>query len=227
MLIGIVADIHDAVDPLKASLSRFRELGVERIVSLGDAFETFKRGDPGAVVARLLREHGAVGVWGNHDIGLSHNTSHAIGEMADPSLLEFTRTLSPQLVLDNCRFSHVEPWLDPTNVWDLWHFNGAPTTIELANRSFTAVEEQFLFVGHYHCWAVTSEHEPIDWDGTEAISLPINGRYLVLVAPVVHGWSAVFNTTTAELTPVRSPFDERERPRQYDEKDDFFQREWK
>ncbi len=59
MLIGIVADIHDAVDPLKAALAQFRELGVKQVVSLGDAFETFKRGEPGAEVALLLREHRA------------------------------------------------------------------------------------------------------------------------------------------------------------------------
>ena len=47
MLIGILADIHDAVEPLKASLARFRELEVEQVVSLGDAFETFRPGEPG------------------------------------------------------------------------------------------------------------------------------------------------------------------------------------
>jgi hypothetical protein len=218
MLIGIVADIHDAVEPLKAALTRFRELGVQQVVSLGDAFETFKRGEPGAEVAFLLREHRAIGVWGNHDVGLSHKIPDDIRRKADPDLLAFTQTLKPQLVLDNCRFSHVEPWLDPTKIEDLWHFDETPTTPESAGRSLTAVPEQFLFVGHYHCWAITSEDEIADWDGTEMISLLIDRRYLVRTAPVVHGWSAIFDTTTGELTPIWCPYDDRKRPKYYDEK---------
>jgi len=64
MLIGIVADIHDAVDPLRAALARFRDLDVEQVVSLGDAFETFKRGEPGADVA-LLPGHGGLIIEGS------------------------------------------------------------------------------------------------------------------------------------------------------------------
>jgi hypothetical protein len=218
MRIGIVADIHDAVDPLRAALTRFRELDVEQVVSLGDAFETFKRGEPGAEVALLLHEHRAIGVWGNHDVGLSHNIPRDVRTQADPDLLQFTQTLKPQLVIDNCRFSHIEPWLDPTNIMELWHFDGTPNTTELASRSFAAVPEQFLIVGHYHCWAITSADDAVAWDGTEGISLSMDRRYLILTAPVVHGWSAVFDTTNGELTPIRRPFDEHKRPRYYDEK---------
>jgi hypothetical protein len=39
-----------------------------------DAFETWQPGPPGVEVARLLARAGTVGVWGNHDIGLSINT---------------------------------------------------------------------------------------------------------------------------------------------------------
>ena len=218
MVIGIVADIHDSVVPLEATLARFRGLGVEQVVSLGDAFETFKRGEPGAKIALLLREHRAMGVWGNHDVGLSHKIPSDIRAVADPDLLEFTQSLKPQLVLDSCRFSHVEPWLDPTNIEDLWHFDGTPNTAELAGRSFKAVPEQFLFVGHYHCWGITSTRGTIDWNGSKSITLSVNQRYLVLTAPVVHGWSAVFDTSSAELTPIWCAYDERQRPRYYDEK---------
>jgi len=218
VLIGIAADIHDAVDALKATLDRFREVGVQQIVSLGDTFETFKPGDPGAEVARLLRDAGAIGVWGNHDVGLSHEIPDEIQKEADPELLEFTQTLHPQLVVENCRFSHVEPWLDPTKIEDLWHFYDLPNRPDYAKRSLDAVPEQYLFVGHYHSWAIMGANEQIEWDANENISLFPGQRYVVLMAAVVHGWSAVFDSVSAELIPIRVARDYRNRPAGYDDK---------
>jgi predicted phosphodiesterase len=63
MLIGIVADIHDAVEPLRKALSLLRERGVERIVTLGDAFDSSQPGESGAKVASLLQDADAIGVW--------------------------------------------------------------------------------------------------------------------------------------------------------------------
>lgn len=207
MLIGILSDIHDAVDSLKTTLYKFRRLGVHQVVSLGDAFETFKPRQPGAEVARLLREVGTIGVWGNHDFRLSHWISEGIRSKADPDLLEFSETLKPQLVVDNCRFSHVEPWLDPRNFEDLWHFSDEPGLPDNAKRSLEAVPEQFVFVGHYHHWAITNMDETIEWDATGRISLSRDQRYVVLMAAVRNGWSAVFESTKAQLTPLRVPCD--------------------
>lgn len=218
MLIGIAADIHDSVDALKATLDRFRDAGVEQVVSLGDAFETFKPGDPGTEVGRLLKDADAIGVWGNHDVGLSHRIPREVERAAEPELLNFTKTLRPQLVVDNCRFSHVEPWLNATKIEDLWHFDGMPNQPEFARRSLEAVPEQFVFVGHFHCWAITSADRKIAWNEGERISLSPSERYVVLMAAVVHGWSAVFDTVEAELTPIRVPRDYRGRPATYDEK---------
>jgi len=218
MRIGIAADIHDSVDALDATLDRFREEDVRKVVSLGDTFESFKTGDPGVEVARLLGQVGAIGVWGNHDVGLSHDIPEEVRKKADPALLEFTETLQPQLVIDNCRFSHVEPWLNPKKIEDLWHFDGEPKTPDYARRSLEAVPEQFLFVGHYHCWAITSADEAVDWDATGPISLSKDKRYVVLIAAVVHGWSAVFDSATAELTPIRVSRDHIDRPAVFDDK---------
>ena len=205
MLIGLLADIHDAVEPLKDSLARFRELGVQQVVSLGDAFETYRPGEPGPEVARLLSEAGAIGVWGNHDVGLSHDIPDKVRKIADPALLEFTVTLQSQLIIDNCRFSHVEPWLNPSVIKELWHYDGQPETTEMAERSFDGVPEQFIFVGHYHCWVAMNLNGPLDWDGTEKISFAGDQRYFVIIAPVFSGWSAVFDSETAELTPILCP----------------------
>lgn len=202
MRIGILADIHDAVAPLEVALSRFDDLAVDQVVSLGDAFDSFKRGDPGVEVARLLRAAGAVGVWGNHDYGLSHNIHEEIRKLGDPSLLEFSLTLKPQVVVDGCRFSHLEPWLDATVIEDLWFFDGVPVTPKHTERCFAAVPESFLFVGHFHCWAVTTDSGPLPWTGTDTLVLDPERRHLIVMAPVAKGQCAVFDTLKTELIPV-------------------------
>lgn len=69
MRIGILADIHEAIELLQRALAKFRHCGVDLVFSLGDACDTFSPvGRAGEVVA-LLREAGAVGVWSNHDVG--------------------------------------------------------------------------------------------------------------------------------------------------------------
>lgn len=109
MRIGILADIHDAVGRLGAALTALPQRGVEQIVTLGDAFDSCQRGEPGVEVARLLHQAGAIGVWGNHDAGLSHDVSVQVRDLADRALLEFSARLQPQLTLEGCRFSHIEP----------------------------------------------------------------------------------------------------------------------
>ena len=67
MLLGLLADIHEAVEPLREALGVFARLGVEEVVVLGDICETHRRLEE---TVSLLREARAVGVWGNHDFGL-------------------------------------------------------------------------------------------------------------------------------------------------------------
>ncbi|MGE5179744.1 MAG: metallophosphoesterase family protein [Bacteroidota bacterium] len=128
MLIGIVADIHDAVQPLARALAILRERGAQRIVTLGDAFETIEPGSPGPGVARLLAGVEAAGVWGNHDYALSHDVPNEVRKQADPALLAFSTRLQPQLVVEGCRFCHIEPWKDPFDLMDLWSFDSFPET---------------------------------------------------------------------------------------------------
>jgi hypothetical protein len=204
MRIGILADIHDAVGPLRAALAALRQARIEQVVTLGDAFDSFRPGEPGAEVARLLQESGAIGVWGNHDAGLSYEVSDPLRKSADPGLLQFAHRLQPQLALEGCRFSHIEPWRDPCRVEDLWAFDGVPDTDARAERSFEAVPERILFVGHFHFWlAMRRRGGRLEWDGIRPIKLDGPDRYLVVVGPVVDGWCAVFDTAQFELTPIR------------------------
>lgn len=203
MLIGIVADIHDAVHALKNALSLLRERQVERIVTLGDAFDTCQPGEPGVEVARLLRDAEAMGVWGNHDFGLSHGAEARVLDLADPALLLFASRLQPQLVLEECRFSHLEPWKDASRLEDLWLFDGVPDTVERAQRSFQAVPERVLFMGHFHSRLVLREDGPVAWSGEQPIQLIPPERFLVVIPPVRDGWCAMFHSERSELTAMR------------------------
>jgi predicted phosphodiesterase len=69
MRLGILADIHEDVPKLTLALQRLGRAGVRQVVLLGDLVDTGRHLQ--ATVA-LLAEAGAVGVWGNHDLGLCH-----------------------------------------------------------------------------------------------------------------------------------------------------------
>jgi len=102
-------------------------------------------------------------------------------EVADPALLAFAARLQPQLVLEGCRFSHVEPWKDPCRLEDLWWFDGLPDTGKRARRSFDAVRERILFVGHFHASIVMRPEGQMEWDGVLPVKLGGLDRYLILV----------------------------------------------
>jgi hypothetical protein len=161
--IGILADIHEAIAPLQRALAEFRSRGVDQVVSLGDACDTFSPVGRASEVVALLREAHAVGVWGNHDFGLCDEVTEELRRRAQPALLEYMTTMQPHLVLEGCRFSHVEPWLDARKLEDLWYFEGLPDTSERAGRSFGAVPERHLFVGHLHRWLVMTLGGQLNW----------------------------------------------------------------
>ena len=165
MRIGIVADIHEAIEPLRKAMTEFRRRGVDLVVSLGDACDSFSPDGRASDVVRLLREANAVGVWGNHDVGLSFEVSETLREAAGPTVIEYMAKVQAQLVVAGCRFSHVEPWLDARKVENLWYFDGPPDTPEKASRSFLAVPESHLFVGHFHCWLVMTPSGRVEWNG--------------------------------------------------------------
>src|SRR5581483_3642084 len=107
-----------------------------RVVSLGDAGDSFSPAGRASEVIRFLRQAYAVGVWGNHDINLCVDVPQKLRRQAGPAALEYMAGMQPQLVIAGCRFSHVEPWLDARQVKALWYFDGLPDTPEKASRSF-------------------------------------------------------------------------------------------
>jgi predicted phosphodiesterase len=203
MLLGLVTDIHGAVEPLARALETFRTRGVDRVVTLGDTCDLYGPVDRLTGVAELLRDAGAVGVWGNHDFGLCGEVAASVRAKVPAGVLEFMAGMLPRLAFDSCHFSHVEPWLDPNKLEDLWYFDGPPDTPDLAARSFAAVPERTLFFGHFHKWLAMTPTRRLEWAGEGDLDLEGEPRTLVVLAPVFDGWAATFDTATHVLSPVK------------------------
>jgi hypothetical protein len=181
---------------------------VEQVVVLGDVFEM---GTHLEESCRLLMDAGAVGVWGNHDFGLSCDAdSRAVDKYSGPAI-DFMSSLRPRLEIDGCLFTHVEPWLDPTVLTDIWHVDDPPFTPAKAARSFDGLPDRVMITGHLHRWLIATPGTVLDWKGDEPIRFRKDERYLVVVAAVCDGRYAVFDTDTLELT----PFNDRPLPMPY------------
>jgi len=198
MKLGLLADIHESNEHLHVALDQFRAEGVDQVVVLGDLFEMGERIEE---TCRLLDEVGAVGVWGNHDFGICCAPEERTRQKYPDLVLNFMASLRPCLEVDECLFTHVEPWLDPDDISDLWYFDGPPDTPEKAARSFEAVPNRVMFVGHVHRWLIATPGVILGWAGEEPIRLDGDTRYLILVAAVCDGKFAIFDTDTLELIP--------------------------
>lgn len=198
MRLGLLADIHEHTDVLRVALNTFRKQAVGQIVVLGDVVET---GEQLEETCRLLAESGAVGVWGNHDYGFCQAPDHLLRRKYAPKVVEFMSSLRPRLEIRGCLFSHVEPWLDPEDVTQLWYFEGPPDTPQKAARSFKAAANRIMFTGHLHRWMMASPGRILQWSGQEPVQLDATTRYLILVAAVCDGRYAIFDTKTLQLVP--------------------------
>jgi hypothetical protein len=202
MRIGILADIHDRLRNLRWAIDQLREQGAEHLVVLGDVFEL---GHRLRETVDLLADADAIGVWGNHDFGLCRdNVEPEDLEQYGDRVLDFMGRLEPRLELEGCLFAHVEPWLDPEKLEDLWFYDGPPETTEKAARSFAAVPNRLIFVGHFHHWLVASPEGLQPWAADRPIVLDAAHRYLVAIHAVCAGWCALFDTGTNELTPFKA-----------------------
>ena len=203
MRLGILADIHEHLEYLRGSLEVFGEQGVDQVIVLGDVFELGLRLEQ---TIALLDDAGAIGVWGNHDFGLCTDPSEEMRLKYGDRVVKVMGRLRPRLEMEDCLFTHVEPWLDPEKIEDLWWFEGYPDTPDRASQSFAAVHHQAMFVGHFHRWFLVTPDSTDSWAGERSVVLDPNRRYLIGIGAVVEGWCAVFDTKTRLLTPfdVRS-----------------------
>jgi predicted phosphodiesterase len=200
MRLGLIADIHEAVEPLAEALDHFAQQRVDAVVHLGDICRMHRRLDE---TVSLLQMGQVAGVWGNHDYGLCRDVNDDARRLFSPAVLDYMGTLQPTLTRADCLFTHVEPWLDANDLLQLWYFEGLPDTPAKLARCFAAVPQRVLFSGHVHAWFLAGEDGPIPWDGTSPARLKPPWRYLVVVNALVSGHCAVYDTDSGELVPVR------------------------
>lgn len=196
MKLGLLTDIHEHVEHLQTALECFKAEGVDQVVVIGDLFHNGQRV---AETCRLLAQANAIGVWGNHDFDLIFDPQPYV--RYPPSALSYLASLRPRLEIAGCHFTHIEPWLDPENVADLWHFEGLPDSDEKLARSFHSVPHQFLFIGHYHQWFLATPQGILNWQGECTVDLS-QGRYFVVIGALCQGQFAIFNTETKQLLPM-------------------------
>jgi hypothetical protein len=198
MKLGILADIHEQTKPLRKAIALLRQHGADRFVVLGDVFEMGKRLEE---TVSLLQQVQAVGVWGNHDVGLCFDPKEELCRRYSAAVLGFMGSLQPHLEIDGCLFTHVEPWLDPHKIEDLWYFDGPPDSPEKLARSFAAVPHRVLFIGHLHRWLLGTPAGVLPWRGERQVCLDSSNRYLVVVHAIWDGKCALFDTKTGDLIP--------------------------
>lgn len=201
MKLGLLADIHEHVEQLREAISILKEHGADRFIVLGDVFEMGKRIDE---TVSILEEVAAEGVWGNHDIGLCFDRDAADLERYSSRVLDFMGRLQPRMEIEDCLFTHVEPWLDTNKIEDLWYVEGPPTSREKLARSFEAMSHRVMFMGHNHRWLLGTPDGPLPWQGEQPVALSRPNRYLVIVHAIWAGRCALFDTETGVLTPFVS-----------------------
>ncbi len=200
MKLGLITDIHEQVDLLHDALFAFEVAHVDQIVTIGDVFSTGKQIEE---TCKLLADARVIGVWGNHDFGLCDNPPASLCQRYGDLVVDFMSSLQPRLEVDGCLFQHVEPWLNPNDILDLWYFEGVPDTPEKVERIFQAVPNRIAFGGHYHQWLMVTLDGVADWAGEVAIRLAEPGRYFVAIGALCYGRYAIYDTESFELVPMQ------------------------
>ncbi|HBI43793.1 MAG TPA: hypothetical protein DDY78_13220 [Planctomycetales bacterium] len=196
MKLGLLADIHEQTEQLRKAIDVLQRHGADRFVVVGDVFEMGKRIEETIYLLQCVE---TVGVWGNHDIGLCFDPGEAVRQRYSAAVLDFMGSLQPRLEIDGCLFTHVEPWLDPHKVEDLWYFDDPPDSPEKLARSFAAVPHRVLFIGHMHRWLLGTPAGVLPWRGDRQLRLDCANRYLVVVHAVCAGRYTLFDTKTGDL----------------------------
>jgi predicted phosphodiesterase len=197
--LGILSDIHEANVLLTEAIGRLQRLGVDRFVVLGDLFET---GREISKTVALLTRIGAVGVFGNHELGLVINPDEHLRKRYGDDVLSYFATLHGQHREGDCLFSHAQAWMDPTDIEQPWYLHGLPNQPDLLPQNFAATPCRVLFQGHYHRWLAATPEGTLGWSGDGPLRLELERRYLVVIHAVCNGWCARYDTATGVLEPI-------------------------
>ncbi len=195
MKLGLLADVHEDVESLRRALALLRQEGTDQLVVLGDLFYEGKRV---AETIDLLVEAGAVGVWGNHDLGLCHEPDAEMLLRYPDRVFDYLRTLGPRLQLQDCLFTHGLPHWNATDPV-AYYLEPKPEDPEGLAGSFAASACRVTFTGHFHRWLAATLEGLLPWHGGQPLVLSPEQRYLVVVAAVCDGLCGVYDTNTGVL----------------------------
>ncbi len=199
MRIGLLADIHEKDQLLRAAISQLEKYGVDRMIVLGDvAFSGIRL----AETVRLLMEHDIGGIFGNHDLGISLGPRPEFRDRFSAEVIDYMTGLQSTMNLGGCRFSHTAPWSDSTDPVAYYLDDHAHDSNQL--KDYLLQTESFVtFIGHFHCWQISNLHGPVTWDGDCPIVFDPVEKYLVTVHAMMDGWTAIYDSETRTLIPIR------------------------
>jgi len=196
MRLGLLADIHEAVEPLTAALRELKARRTDAYVMLGDALESGERIEE---TVALLEPLPGGGVWGNHDQGLCGEIPASLRARFTDATLRYFSRLRPSLEIEGHRFQHIDPHLDPSRFEDLWAF---PTAEERV-AGLAQCPHRSVLIGHLHRWRVFTPVRQLDWNGESTFQYTPDQRYLTVVHAVTAGWCALLDTEHRTLEPIR------------------------
>ena len=90
---------------------------------------------------------------------------------------------------EDCLASHIEPYRDPFDIFDLWSFEEQPYRL--------------MIHGHHYKWIARTPTERVDWSGSTPLTLDPHNRYLIQVAAVCEGRCAVLDTSANILHSIQ------------------------
>lgn len=199
MRIGVLADIHGHIENLQKAIARLSAEGVDKFVVLGDLIVNTTNARE---TVALLQECGAVGVWGNHELGLCADLDEELRVAYTPPVIEYFSTLHSQFECGDMLFSHTMPDQDATDPLT-YYLGPSPDDQEALKACFAAFPHRLMLVGHFHCWFAASDQGRLDWRGELPLPLDRERRYFFIVDAVMKGCAAIIDDELDQLTPVR------------------------
>lgn len=169
------------------------------MVVVGDVFDT---GLNIQETVELLMQVNAVGVWGNHDLGLSHEPDPEVTAGYSPAVRAFFRAFRPTYELEGVLFCHGLPTWNPTDP-TIYYLGAKPWTPGSLPPVFTACPQRLIVVGHFHRWLLATPAGQVAWSGEQALRLNSAERYFLVAHAVLDGWCAILDTQSQELQPLR------------------------
>ncbi len=216
MRIGILSDIHGNLPALESVLKKIDELGLDRLHCLGDivGYGSF----PNECV-ELIRSRCSIVVKGNHDSGLTGETSiddfNNLGQQAIrwtrkqilPEHFEYLKTLPMTAIEGQVTYVHSSP-AEP----EQWTYI---FSIRSAEEAFFAFSTDLCFIGHTHVPVIIGEDMSINsYVPPRDKSGNLQRRFLINVGSIgqprdgnPEAAFGILDTETLEYELLRVPYD--------------------